>query len=83
MGYIFGHVIFRGTKISFFKVIIAQTNITSSAQQTKKICMHNLHHMDYGMDCIKSMHTNLGGGHMHAAPGLLAKEVVEVEGEEV
>ena len=45
--------------------------------------MHNLHHMDYGMDCIKSMHTNLGGGHMHAAPGLLAKEVVEGEGEEV
>ena len=30
------------------------------------------------------MHTNLGGGHMHVAPGLLAKEVVEVvEGEEV
>ena len=31
----------------------------------------------------KTMHTNLGGGHMHAAPGLLAKEVVEEQGEEV
>ena len=29
----------------------------------------------------KTMHTNLGGGHMHDAPGLLANEVVE--GEEV
>ena len=32
----------------------------------------------------ETMHTNIGGGHMHAAPGLLAKEVVDVvEGEEV
>ena len=32
----------------------------------------------------KTMHTNLGGGHMHDAPGLLANEVVEVvEGEEI
>ena len=32
----------------------------------------------------KTMHTNIGGGHMHAAPGLLAKEVVDVvEGEQV
>ena len=32
----------------------------------------------------KTMHTNLGGGHMHATPGLLANEVVEVvEGEQV
>ena len=30
------------------------------------------------------MHTNLGGGHMHDNPGLLANEVVEmVEGEQV
>ena len=45
--------------------------------------------MDDGMDSInsiigKTLHTNLGGGHMHDAPGLLANEVVEVvEGEEV